>query len=230
MEDKPFYNKHHRLLHQLSKWRMRKGAWQDMMHLDEFAVRSGGYVDLATIDLKTWTVRGYEVKMSRADFLRDEKWTSYLPNFHFFWFAIPEPGIILPEELPDGIGLLTLNYKKNEDRYSGEEIEVEGLKELKRATRLQPLWVRRSFGEEFTVKLLAGMLRSNSWRRSRVYQDGMRAGANIVIQHLIAEKIINRDQLDVCRALVERGVNNPRVDWNEIGDKEGPREEDAIRE
>ena len=85
MEDKPFYNKHHRLLHQLSKWRMRKGAWQDMMHLDEFAVRSGGYVDLATIDLKTWTVRGYEVKMSRADFLRDEKWMSYLPNFHFFW-------------------------------------------------------------------------------------------------------------------------------------------------
>ena len=195
------------------------------MFLDEFAVKSGGYVDLATIDLRTWIFRGYEIKMSRSDFLHDEKWTSYLPNFHYFWFAIPEPGIVLPEELPDDVGLLVMDYKQKE--YLGKKIAVEGLKELKKAKRLQPVWVRRSFGEEFTVQLLANVIRSNSWRRSRVHNEGMRAGSNIVMQHLQEKKIINHEQMEICRALVNRGIAVPKNDWREIGDQPEPNEEDS---
>ncbi len=47
---------------------------------------------------------GYEVKVSRSDFLGDDKWQGYLPYCHEFNFVAP-PGIIDVSELPEGIGL-----------------------------------------------------------------------------------------------------------------------------
>lgn len=51
---------------------------------------------------------GYEVKVSRSDFLRDEKWQSYLPLCNHFSFVCPY-GMIQPEELPAEVGLLWVN-------------------------------------------------------------------------------------------------------------------------
>lgn len=51
---------------------------------------------------KTW---GYEIKVSRQDFLRDDKWREYLPYCHEFYFVAP-PGVIEPNELPAEAGLL----------------------------------------------------------------------------------------------------------------------------
>lgn len=51
---------------------------------------------------------GYEVKVSRSDFLNDDKWYDYRPFVHEIWFACPW-GLIDPGELPDGVGLLWLN-------------------------------------------------------------------------------------------------------------------------
>lgn len=48
---------------------------------------------------------GYEVKVSRSDFLGDEKWAEYLPLCHQLWFVCPY-GLITPEEIPDQVGLL----------------------------------------------------------------------------------------------------------------------------
>ena len=50
---------------------------------------------------------GYEVKSSRADFLKDQKWQSYLPLCNELWF-IADPRHILPGELPDAVGHLRL--------------------------------------------------------------------------------------------------------------------------
>ncbi len=50
-------------------------------------------------------VCGYEVKVSRSDFLRDDKWPAYLSVCHQFSFACPA-GLIAKEELNDNIGLL----------------------------------------------------------------------------------------------------------------------------
>jgi len=47
----------------------------------------------------------YEVKVSRGDFLQDDKWRRYLPYCNEFYFVCP-PDIIKPGELDDGIGLL----------------------------------------------------------------------------------------------------------------------------
>jgi len=57
---------------------------------------------------KSWTkpcVTAYEVKVSRGDFLRDEKWPRYLDFCNEMYFACPA-GIIQVEELPVEVGLV----------------------------------------------------------------------------------------------------------------------------
>ena len=46
----------------------------------------------------------YEIKVSRQDFVQDNKWTAYLPYCHYFYFAAP-PGIVNVKELPAEVGL-----------------------------------------------------------------------------------------------------------------------------
>lgn len=65
-----------------------------------------------TLDLwvmpRSWAhmnIIGYEIKVSRQDFLHDEKWQKYLPYCHSFYFACP-PGVISPDELPAEVGLM----------------------------------------------------------------------------------------------------------------------------
>lgn len=47
----------------------------------------------------------YEIKVSRSDFVRDDKYQRYLPYCNVFNFATA-PDIVDPSELPDGVGLL----------------------------------------------------------------------------------------------------------------------------
>lgn len=48
---------------------------------------------------------GYEIKVDRGDFLRDDKWPSYLGYCSHFSFVAPR-GVVLAEELPEGVGLI----------------------------------------------------------------------------------------------------------------------------
>ena len=60
---------------------------------------------------KSWTkphVDIYEIKISRSDFLSDFKWPRYREFCNRFWFACPI-GLITPDELSDGVGLITYN-------------------------------------------------------------------------------------------------------------------------
>lgn len=60
---------------------------------------------------RSWTkpaCTAYEIKVSRSDFLRDEKWPGYLDLCNSFYFACPS-GLIQPEELPDSVGLMWLS-------------------------------------------------------------------------------------------------------------------------
>ncbi len=57
---------------------------------------------------RTWsplTTIGYEVKVTRADFERDQKWVQYLPLAHEFYFVCPA-GLIRGVDLPPGVGLM----------------------------------------------------------------------------------------------------------------------------
>ena len=68
----------------------------------------------APIRLDAWAMRkswahadtyGYEIKVSRSDFLRDDKWTAYLDYCSHFSFVCP-PGTIEPSEVPQDVGLI----------------------------------------------------------------------------------------------------------------------------
>lgn len=50
-------------------------------------------------------VIGYEIKVSRANFLSDEKWQDYLPMCNQLYFVCPW-GLIQPPEVPAEVGLL----------------------------------------------------------------------------------------------------------------------------
>ncbi len=63
---------------------------------------------------KSWSkpcLTGYEVKVSRQDFLNDDKWPIYKEYCHRFYFACPK-GLIEPNELPDDVGLIWFNPEK----------------------------------------------------------------------------------------------------------------------
>ncbi|MBS4172102.1 MmcB family DNA repair protein [Bacillus sp. FJAT-49736] len=63
---------------------------------------------------KSWAkpcLTGYEIKVSRSDFMNDEKWPVYKELCHRFYFACPT-GLIQAEELPDDVGLVWFNPEK----------------------------------------------------------------------------------------------------------------------
>lgn len=55
---------------------------------------------------------GYEIKVSRSDFLNDNKWNFYLELCNEFSFCCPQ-GLIYPEELPLNIGLYYVSKTGN---------------------------------------------------------------------------------------------------------------------
>ncbi|AIQ63300.1 hypothetical protein PSTEL_09580 [Paenibacillus stellifer] len=60
---------------------------------------------------KSWSkplISGYEVKVERSDFVRDDKWMGYLGMCHEFSFVCPK-GLIEPAELPEQVGLIYYN-------------------------------------------------------------------------------------------------------------------------
>jgi hypothetical protein len=62
----------------------------------------------AWVLLKTWspiTTIGYEIKVTRQDWRRDEKMHDYMPLCHLLYIAAPK-GIVPADELPTGVGLI----------------------------------------------------------------------------------------------------------------------------
>lgn len=51
---------------------------------------------------------GYEIKVSRGDFLQDNKWHLYLQYCNEFYFVVPH-GLVKKDELPDNVGLIYYN-------------------------------------------------------------------------------------------------------------------------
>ena len=71
-------------------------AWANCRRMDAWAMK------------RTWspiTTIGYEIKVSRADFLRDGKWHEYLYHCNHFSFVCPR-GLIEADELPEVAGLI----------------------------------------------------------------------------------------------------------------------------
>lgn len=75
-------------------------------------VRTGQLLQFDAVAIyKSWShpqIRGYEIKISRSDFLRDIKYSKYLPYFHEFYFVVPN-GMVQRQEVEENIGLMWYN-------------------------------------------------------------------------------------------------------------------------
>jgi len=71
------------------------------------AYRSSGFILDAWVMPFSWTrpIIGYEVKISRSDFLRDRKWMGYLNYCNLFYFVTPW-GLLDSKEIPAEAGLI----------------------------------------------------------------------------------------------------------------------------
>ncbi|MHA1590937.1 MAG: MmcB family DNA repair protein [Candidatus Heimdallarchaeaceae archaeon] len=72
---------------------------------------------------------GYEIKISRGDFLGDNKWRNYLPYCNEFYFVCPSK-LIDKNEVPENVGLMYISstgtrlYTKKKAKY--RDVEVPG--------------------------------------------------------------------------------------------------------
>jgi hypothetical protein len=70
---------------------------------------------------------GYEIKVSRSDFVRDDKWHAALPMCNLFSFVCP-PGLIRADEVPKEVGVLwasvngTMMMTKKKAHYRAVEV------------------------------------------------------------------------------------------------------------
>lgn len=86
---------------------------------------------------RSWTspcITGYEVKVSRQDFLSDDKWPGYLDYCHRFYFACPA-GLISPDEVHRDVGLVWVRengtlYTKKKSLFRKIDIPAEMLYHL----------------------------------------------------------------------------------------------------
>ncbi len=94
---------------------------QDVIQMLSFSTWYGVYVpeftyenmriDAAIIETRKRWIRGFEIKVSRADFLRDEKWQNYSEFTSSLTLICPE-GLIAPEEIPKPFGLAWVDELK----------------------------------------------------------------------------------------------------------------------
>jgi len=103
-------------------WTMLKRRHDKDVIMQEVSTGTSGKRDYGRVD--AWAMRcsytkpmswGYEIKVSRQDFLRDDKWPVYMSICRQFYFACPH-GLIQPEELPAECGLLWAS--KNGGRFT----------------------------------------------------------------------------------------------------------------
>ncbi len=73
--------------------------------------------DVALIDVDKRWIRGFEIKVNRADFLKDEKWQRYSEFCSSLSVACPD-GVIKPEEIPSPFGLLYVVPDEFSTRYA----------------------------------------------------------------------------------------------------------------
>jgi len=146
----------------------------------------------AWVLLKTWspwTTIGYEVKVSRSDFLNDRKWTYYLPVCHEFYFVCPFK-LIAPEELPQGVGLLWATG-------TGRRL-VTKRKAVRREPDHMALAVLMSYALMSRARIVGGMREANGegevayWRALLLEQRGER-----ILGHVASRRI--RQEVDDMR-------------------------------
>lgn len=150
------------------------GTEKGVLILDGWAMKASWASPLIT---------GYEIKVSRGDFLQDNKWRAYLPYVNEFYFITPKD-LIKPDEIPEGVGLLYfvgtrfLTKKKAWYHETGSELEnllkyilmwrsnlVQSQNHLSREERIS--WWQNELERKQSIDHLGYSLSKNIQRRIR---------------------------------------------------------------
>lgn len=76
---------------------------------------------------KSWThprTIGYEIKVSKRDFVQDDKWQDYLPLCNELYFAAPK-GLLTPAQMPGAVGLIELVGSRTVIRKKADHRQVQ---------------------------------------------------------------------------------------------------------
>lgn len=91
------------------------GAYNDIL-IPEFTFE-GRRIDALIVNCRDRKVRGYEIKVSRADFLQDKKWKEYAAFCNLLYLVCPK-GLIKPEEVEPPFGLIYIGDSIYNSDYS----------------------------------------------------------------------------------------------------------------
>lgn len=164
---------------------------------------------------------GYEIKVDRGDFLRDEKWEGYREFCTHFWFVCPH-GVIAKEELPWGVGLVYVTKTGRSlrtVRKAARGADVDALHPalaqyvLQSRARIRPAWEgQRPRGAEYWREWLA-QRRSQKELGSEVAAEfAVRFGELQIKSNQIHER---NQQLEKVQAwLNEAGIDLERQRWD----------------
>lgn len=131
------------------------GAQYHNLLIPEFTF-GGRRIDALVVDLHHRRCRGFEIKVSRADFLADGKWTEYSSFCSSLSIACPA-GLIEPGEIEKPFGLLHVSPLASGRGYA-----------LRWAKRPQDFQGRRSLAWLWTyVKILETEIARLSWEGAR---------------------------------------------------------------
>lgn len=168
---------------------------------------------------------GYEVKVDRQDFLRDEKWEAYLPMCHYFSFVCPR-GLIEPGELPEGVGLLwaastgTRLFTKRKAPRRDIEINPDVYRYIlmSRATvHASVFYAHDEMGPDAKIAFWKRWLAQR--RESREVGHAVSAKVREIVaeevsaRHLAESKVATYDRLRVAMGAVGLDPDVPAQDW-----------------
>ena len=139
------------------------------LYIPEFTYRDRR-IDAVIVDLKKRWVRGFEVKLQRSDFLKDDKWQLYSEFCSSLTMVCPS-GLIEPEEIASPFGLVWIRRTSN---VNGAWLDWRWMKKPKRFnhrdglawlyayTRVLELEIPRLQGELDKANKLLGRIPSDS--------------------------------------------------------------------
>ena len=169
----------------------------------------------------------YEIKVSRQDFLRDDKWQTYLPYCTDFYFVAP-PGIIDPAEVPSDAGLLLISKnarmlycKKKAPHRTDAETPISLFKYIvmSRAKIVSSTYTNASNGRDNTAYW-------QNWLSTKKEKQELGYNVSKKIRELHEEKVIEVERKqkrlerkidrfeNVERILKELGLDGGKLPWN----------------
>lgn len=154
-----------------------------------------------------WTTYGYEIKVSRSDFIQDMKWRGYLEYCHNFYFVCPW-GLIAPTEIPEEAGVIwatrTMGRLYTKKKAPQREVQIPDTLYayiLMSRTQILPPWMSRTDDDQVHID------QSRYWREWLAKRrDGQELG------HGVSRRVAEI----VAKAQTAQYLAEKRVEFYEI--------------